>query len=318
MLLGFLLLWVVLLFTSPLSWCCLPSPPVGVLLLSFPLFSWVVLLGFLLLLWVVLLSFPFLWVVVLSHLFGWVVLLGFFLLWMVLMFFFTCLVVLPSFPSLWEVVRFTCLLLGGAAFYGWCCDSLSFGVELPYFRSFGCWLRSPSPLLRGVVFFSLPLVSGAFLTSSVGWCCLVSSSFGRCCFSSLLFCVLLPSCPSSGWDYFLPRLLLGGAAWSTRVVLRCFFFLLRGAAFLPSICVSPWVVLLGFLPLGGVAVSPSPVSWCCLLFPPLGGAAFFHLFCWVVLLGLLLLLGGVALKITKKRCKVKENLKTVAKWKNEE
>ena len=131
------------------------------------------------------------------------------------------LVGLPSITSnvpplfCWVVLLGLLLLWGGVAI------PLSFGVELPYFRSFGCWLRSPSLLFRGVVFLSLPLESGAFVNSSVVWCCLVSSSFGRCCFSSLLLCAaaflfLL-------WVGLLfPRLQLGGAAWSTRVVLLCF------------------------------------------------------------------------------------------------
>ena len=159
-----------------------------------------------------------------SLLFGWVVLLGFFLLRMVLMFFFTCLVVLPSFPS--SVPPLFCWVvldsLGGVAI------PLSFGVELPSFRSSGCWLRSPSLLLGGVSFLSLHWV--AFLLPLFGW---------------------------------VVRL---------GVALPLFFF-----------------------------------AWCCLPCPPLGWDCIFHLFCWVVLLS----------KIKKKRCKVKRNLKTVAKWKIE-
>ena len=76
-----------------------------------------------------------------------------------------------------------------------------------------------------------------------------------------------------------------------------------------SFVFSFWVVLLGFFLLRVVLRFSSPFAWCCLVSsffgwccrfsftclvvppPPLGGAAFSHDFCWVVLRGLLLLFG---------------------------
>ena len=198
-------------------------------------------------------------------LFGWVVLLGFFLLRMVLTFFFTCLVVLPSFPSLWEVVLVSSLLLGGAAWslasVGGVAISLSFGVVLPSFPSsvppLFCWVVLLGLLLLWVVLrFSSPLAwccllsPPAFPLSSVGWCCLVS-----CCDSPLL-------CRRAA---LLPVL------WVLAAFTPLFF------------C----VVLLCFPFLQGVVLFSPPVGWCCFS------------------------------KTKKKRCNVKGNLKTVAKWKNE-
>ena len=203
------------------------------------------------------------------------------------------------------------LLLGGAAWspasLGGVAIPLSFGVELPSFRSFGYGLRSPSLLVGGaawflfffcvvllfllffcVVLLSFPFLSVVVLFSSLrlGGAALSTPPRGGVAFP-ISFCVLLPSFPSSGWDYLSPVfcwvVLLGPLGW-------CFvFFLLRGAAFLP-------------LHLGGAAFLPS-VGWCCWVF-----------LLWVVLLFSLLLFVGVA---KKKRRKVKEKLKTVAKWKNE-
>ena len=53
-------------------------------------------------------------------------------------------------------------------------------------------------------------------------------------------------------------------------------------------CCSPSSLLLG----GVVLLFHSPFVWCCLSSHPLGGAAFSPLFCWVVLLRLLLLYGA--------------------------
>ena len=55
-----------------------------------------------------------------------------------------------------------------------------------------------------------------------------------------------------------------------------------------------WCRLVSSFLLGGVAVIPSPVWRCCLPSPPLGGAAFSPVFCWVVLLGFHPSMGGVA------------------------
>ena len=321
---------VVLLFTSPLSWCCLPSPPLGVVLLSFPSsVGWCCLLHSIL---VVLRSpslqlgpaflsppplggvaFPISFQVVLPSfsssgwgcfplLFGWVVLLGFFLLWVVLMFFFTCLVVLPSFPS---SVLFCWVVLLGLLLL-WVAIPLSIGVELPYFRSFGCWLRSPSLLLRGVAF--LPFLWRVVLFSPLrlGGAAWSPPPLGGVAFP-LSFCVLVPSCPSSWWDYFSPRLLLGGAAWSTRAVLRCFFFAwcclssppFGGAAF-PRLLLGGAA---GFSPVGWCCCFSFSFSWCCLPFPPLGGVAFFTCH----------LLGGVAVQNQKEKMQRKEKFENSGK-----
>ena len=235
------------------------------------------------------------------------------------------------FGLLWAVLlfqspfRWCCLpspSLGGAA---WFLPSLD-GVDV-FLHLFGGTAFLPLPLGSGafsplVCCFSSPLVVlpsspscgwSCFFPSSVGWCCLVSSSFGRCCFSSLLLCaaaflLLL-------WVGLLsPRLQLGGA-WSTRVVLRCFFSFawcclshppFGGAAFPPGWCCWVfllWVVLLFFLLLFVVLPSFSSFGWSCI----------FHLFCWVVLLGLLLLLGGVAVQNQKEKLQSKEKFENSGK-----
>ena len=98
---------------------------------------------------------------------------------------------------------------------------------------------------------------------------------------------------------------------------KCVKYVQKQCQLTPWCCFSPvfcWVVLLG--PLRWCCVVFFSFAWRCLSSPPFGGAAFLpsvgwcclvSSFCWVVLLS----------KIKKKRCKVKGNLKTVAKWKNE-
>ena len=169
-----------------------------------------------------------------------------------------CCVVLLGFLLLWVVLRFHPLLLGGAAFlslpvgggvfllssvgwcglvsFGRCCFSnLLSGGAASSSSGWGCFFPllffwvvllgfpfsgfSPSAFARCCFPFP-PLGGGICFLSSVGWCCLVSSSFG-CCFSDIL----------SGGPTFLP-------------------FLFVGAAFLPSsgwYCLVSsfcWVVLL--------------------------------------------------------------------------
>ena len=87
-------------FPFPFVWCCLPSPPLGVAAFSISEIGWCCLVS------------SFLGVVFLSF---YVVLLGFFPLWVVLLFSLSCLVVLPSIPSIGQWCVFPCLLLGGAA-----------------------------------------------------------------------------------------------------------------------------------------------------------------------------------------------------------
>ena len=142
------------------------------------------------------------------------------------------------------------------SFFGWCCC-------LPFF--FSVWCCLPSPALGGVFFlpvfccvvplglfllwvvllFFLLLFGGVvflllwvgllFPLSSVGWCCLVSSSFFQSCCSFPFSCsVVLPSFASFGWGSVHP--------------LFCS------------------VVLLGFLLLWVVLRFSSPFAWCCLHF----------------------------------------------------
>ena len=241
-LLGFFTLWVV----SPVWWCCL----------HLHFWVWVVLLGLLLLLGgVVVVSFSFL-----------VVLLGLLLPWRCFPLLLrgaawflpslgglSCLVVLPSIPSIGWGCFFPCLLLG----------------------FFPLWVVSP---VWRCCLHPLFSVWQLFPMSSVGWCCLVSSFLlgGVVVFSFSCWVVLL--------GFLLPRrcfpLLLRGAAWflpslgglSCLVVLPSFSsFGWGGAARSPP-------------PFGGVAVFPSPVWWCCLPSPPFDGTASSPVFCWVVLL----------------------------------
>ena len=190
----------------------------------------------------------------------------------------------PAFLPLWVELLFPssvgwCCLV--SCFFGWCCD----------FSSPLAWsCLTSAPLGVGCVhplFFCVVLLSFPFLSEE--WCFSPPLRLGGVAWSPpplgdvafpLSFCVLLPSFPSSGWDYFSLCLLLGGTAWSTRVVLRCFFFFCVVLPFFPSIwrsCDPPfcWVLLLGFPPLGGVAVANLLLSWCCLPSPPLGGGAAF-------------------------------------------
>ena len=104
--------------------------------------------------------------------------------------------------------------------------------------------------------------SGAFRLSSVGWCGLVS--FGRC--SNLL----------SGGAAF--PLLWGGAAWvsPSQGGVAVFFCPSGGTSFSPPLL------------FGGAARFPFS-GWCCRFFCPSGGTSFSPVFCWVVLLGPLLL-----------------------------
>ena len=187
------------------------------------------------------------------------------------------------------------------------------------------WCCFPSPPLGGAAFSPssdacccLPSPP-AFPLSSVAWCCLVSCFFGWCCcFPSLVW-----------WCCFPPLL---------SVVLLGPLFL-RGVAFLSIL----WVVALFFSRLLGRAAWFFSMGWCCcsfiLLFMVLpsfassGWSCFFTiffwvvllsftscvppLFCWLVLLGLMLLWVVLLSKVKKKRRKVKGKLKTLAKWKKE-
>ena len=214
-------------------------------------------------------------------------------------------------------LRSPSLLLGGAAWFsfsGWCCrfSVLLVGLLFTY-------------LLLGGAAWSTPCWGGVEFCFA---CFVSSSSFGRCCFSNLLSCgpaflllllVGLPSITSSGWSCFF-HLLKGGAAWFPSS-LGGVAFPLSGAAFRPLLRVGPrspppllggaaflsllWVVVLSHL---------SSVGWCCLVSSFTGRRCFFSIsfcvllpsfsssgwdyrspvFCWVVLLGPLLL--GVVLR----------------------
>ena len=145
-----------------------------------------------------------------------------------------------------------------------------------------------------------PLGNGAFRLSSVGWCGFVHPGgvtlfFRGAAFlpvgllSSLLvflLWVVLPFCRSFWWDYFSP----------------VFCWLVLHGPILLEVVLRP---AMSPPPLGGVAfpisfqvVLPSLPSfwWGCLLPPFLGGHCFS--FCWVVLLGLLLLWAVVAFPIS--------------------
>ena len=60
--------------------------------------------------------------------------------------------------------------------------------------------------------------------SSVGWCCLVSSSFRWCCCYLFSFCVVLPSFLSFGCGCFFPFPPLGGAPFLLPFGWCCCFF----------------------------------------------------------------------------------------------
>ena len=169
----------------------------------------------------------------------------------------SCCVVLPSFVGL----RFPSLRLCGAA---WSPPPLG-GVAFPI--SFSLLLPS----------FPSPLGGTTYPPSSVGWCCLVHSSFGRCCFSNLL----------PGGAAFLPlqrslSLLFGGAAWSPAslggvaiplsfgVELPSFRSLGRGRVrrlscwvVLPSFSSFWWWCFLPSRLLGRAAGFSSIGRWCC-------------------------------------------------------
>ena len=359
--------WVVwLFFPSPVGWCCLPSPPLGgvvllgLLLLLVVLLFFLLLFGgaaFLLLLLVGLLHPPssvgwccfsfLLGGVVVFSFSCWVALLGlllprrcFPLLLRGAAWFLpslgglSCLVLLPSIPSSGQF---------HPSSVGWCClVSSSFWVVLRFPSPFA-WYFLVSSFL-GVVFLCLYLGLLGFFTlwvvSPVWWCCLhllfwvwvvllglllllvvllffLLLLFGGAAFLLLLLVGLLHPPSSVGWCCLVLSFLLGGVVV---VSFSCWVALL-GLLLLGDVFLSFYVVLLGFFPLWVV----SPVWWCCLPSPPLGGAAFshvfflvsslfgwsllfggaafirsfgcgsfFHVFCWVVLFGLLHLLGGVA------------------------
>ena len=204
------------------------------------------------------------------------------------------LVVLPSFPSFWwdclpppplGGAAFPHLLKGGVAWFpsslGGVAFHLSFVVVLLSFTSVGGGAAFLSPLQLGGAAWFLPSLGGvAFPLSTVGSCFV---SFGWCCCSNLL---------SGGVQNKKENMQSKGKfenKWQSGKMknedgVDVFLHLFGGAAFLP-------------LPLRSGGLSP--------------------LSCWVVLLGLLLLWVVLLSKINKKRCKVKGNLKTVAKWKNE-
>ena len=286
--------WICFLPCLLLGGAALPPPPLGGVLGGYAfslVFCWVVLVGLLLIsvvYWVDLLS-PLSsvgWCCFASSSFGWCT--G----WIC---FLPCLLLggaaLPP-PPLW-ICFLPCLLLGGA---GWPPPPLGGVLGGSAFSLVFCWVVLLCLLLLWVVYW-VDLLSPL---SSVGWCCFASSSFGWC----------------TGWICFLPCLLLGGAAWPPPPLGG----VLGGSAFSLVFC---WVVLVGLLLLWVVywvdLLSPlSSVGWCCFasssfgwctgwicilpclllggaaLPPPplggvLGGSAFSLVFCWVVLLCLLLL-----------------------------
>ena len=167
-----------------------------------------------------------------------------------------CWVVLLGF-----LLPFGCVLFFLFLLVGWCCLVSSFlGVVFLafYVVLLGFFLLVALSCL--VVLPSIPpLGSGAFLLSSVGWCCLFPSlalfsfHFTWCCLVSSLF----------GWS-----LLFGGAA----------FHLLLWDVVLVSSLLLGGATRFSFL--GWCCCFPSPVWWCCLRSP------LCVVFCWVVLLGL--------------------------------
>ena len=286
-LLGFLLLWVVVLFPPPLAWCCLPSPPLGGRVPHLPC-------------WVVLLSFPSfqLWCFLPSRPLGRAA--RFSSIGQCCFFFSSPFGGIAFLPLLWVGLLFPRLLLGGAAWFppplGGVAFLLSFGVELLSFRSFewaafhlssdgwcclvsfsfawccpssppfGKWCLSPLScwvvllgllLLWVVLRFPSPLAwcclssppqgGTTFPPSSVGWCCLVHS--GGVAF--FFFCVVLNVFPSI-WRRCVPSRLLGRAAGFSSFGWCCCFFSspFRGAAFLFLLCVE-------------LHFSPPSDGWCC-------------------------------------------------------
>ena len=210
-----------------------------------------------------------------------------------------CLAVLPSIPS----------------FGWWCClvssflgvVFLSFYVVLLGFFLFGCSLlfggAAVRPLLWVVVLLGFLLPFGCCCFSFSCWVVLLGLLLPWRCFHLLLRCAawflpslgalcclaVLPSIPSFGWWCCLVSSFLLGVVFPSPVGWCCLVSSFLGVVFL-----SFHVVLLGFFPFWVVLL----FSFSCLVAlsssPPVGGAAFSHVFCWVVLLGFLLPFGGVA------------------------
>ena len=252
-------------------------------------------------------------------------------------------VVLPSFPFFGRGLRSPSLLMGGAAWcffwgvvllfspsaFAWCC--------LPFVHRVG--MRSSSLLLGGVAFLAFPLGS-AFLPlvcwvallgfPPLGGVAVFSSPFGGIAF---LFSF-------DGWSCFFSPLQLGGAAWfppslggvaflalplgsgvflsssvgwcclvSSSFGQCCFSNLLSGGAAFLSILWSGAALSLSSV--GSCFVSSS-FGRCCFSILLSGGAAFLPLL-WVVLLGLLLLLGGVAVQNQKEKTQSKGKIENIGK-----
>ena len=107
----------------------------------------------------------------------------------------------------------------------------------------------------------------------------------------LSFGVDLPSPPLVG-AFFFSHFLLGGAAWFPFSGWCCRFF----------------------CPFSGTTFLLSSVGWSCLVHSFLGWC--FHLFCWVVLLGLLPLLGGAAVQNQKEKMQSKGKFENSGKVAN--
>ena len=224
-------------FSSPSSWCCLPSPP-SLSALALSSFAWCCLPS------------PHLGVAAFSpSSVGWCFFVSSFFGW-----------------CFWVGLLFPSLLLGGAVWPpslgGVASGPFSFCVVLPSFSPFWwCCFLSPLPF-------------GCCLASFVERCCVVPSPFAWCRlpfppslggarFSPLFCWVVLSTFSSFRWGCF-PSLF----CW---LVLPSFLPPSGGAPLVPLFC---WVVLL-CLPLWVVLrLALSSFAWCCLPSPPLGGAAF--------------------------------------------
>ena len=92
------------------------------------------------------------------------------------------------------------------SFFLWCC-CFSYSFWWCWLVSSFCWVVCVFPSPFAWCCLPFPSLGGAaFSRSSVGWCCLVSSSSsGWCCFS---FQVVLPFFPSFWWE--LPSFLSSG------------------------------------------------------------------------------------------------------------
>ena len=122
-----------------------------------------------------------------------------------------------------------------------------------------------------------------FFTFSVAWCCLSSPGWG--CSFPVLFCWVVLLGP------LLLGVVLGGVAFSisSQVVLPSFPSFWWGSLPPPPLNRTTFPHLLkgggAWFPFSLVLLSPSPLAWCCLPSPPLGGDSFSPLVCWVAQLG---------------------------------